>query len=113
MARFTDIGTVLRLGADADTVTLTHWAEYLAKVPGKRRVRRRYVRCDSGEQWIESLDDSEGIVDWDEGDYFSQIWWDFLRSGQVRTGRVGHCTAELFPAASFVTFAVEWLETRF
>lgn len=114
LARFTDVGgTVLRLGADADTITLTHWAEYLAKVPGKRRVRRRYVRADSGEQWIESLDDTDGILDWDEGDYFSQIWLDFLQSGQVRVGSVGHCTAELFPAPSFVAFAVEWLETRF
>ena len=104
---------MLRLGADADTVTLTHWAEYLAKVPGKRRVRRRYVRGDSGEQWIESLDDSGGIFDWDDGDYFSQIWLDFIRSGQVRTGPVGRCTGEIFPSASFVKFAVKWLEARF
>lgn len=114
MARFTDMkGMVLRLGADTDTVTLTHWAEYLAKVPGKRRVRRRYVRADSGEQWIESLDDSGCTFGWGEEDYFSQIWWAFLQSGQVRTGPVGQCTAEIFPAAPFVDFAVGWLEARF
>ena len=33
-------GRVLRLGADLDTVTLIHYAEYLAPVPSKRRVRR-------------------------------------------------------------------------
>gem|GEM_PF-1951186 len=32
-------GKVLRLGANADTVTLTHYAEYLADVPNKVRVR--------------------------------------------------------------------------
>lgn len=56
---------------------------------------------------------SDGIFDWDKGDYFSQIWWDFLQTDQVRAGSVGRCTAEFFPAASFVSFAVEWLETRF
>ena len=33
-------GSVLRLGADTNTVTLLHYAEYLAHVPDKRRVRR-------------------------------------------------------------------------
>jgi len=103
-------GWVLRLGANVDTVTLTHWAEYLADVPGKRRVRRRYVRADTGEQWIESLDDSQGITDWPHGDYFSQILVDFLAAGHARSGRVGNCNAELFPAQPFVDFAVQWME---
>ena len=34
-------GRVLRLGADRDTVTLIHYAEYLADVPNKRRVVRQ------------------------------------------------------------------------
>ena len=106
-------GRVLRLGADPDTVTLTHWAEYRAQIPGKRRVRRRYVRADVGEQWIESLDDTDGIVEWPDGDYFSQILVDFLAAGHARTGPVGHSTAELFAAGPFVAFAVAWLETRF
>jgi aminoglycoside N3'-acetyltransferase len=33
-------GKVLRLGADPDTVTLLHHAEYLAPLPSKRRARR-------------------------------------------------------------------------
>jgi aminoglycoside 3-N-acetyltransferase len=103
---------VLRLGAAVDTVTLTHWAEYLARVPNKRRVRRRYERADSGEQWIEGLDDDGGIVDWEQGDYFPQILLDFLKAGQARTGPVGACIAELFSAKAFVAFAVEWMEAR-
>ena len=102
---------VLRLGADLDTLTLTHWAEYLAKVPNKRRVRRRYMRADSGECWIEGLDDSDGIANWRGGDYFPQILVDFLAAGHARSGPVGNCTAELFETATFVEFAVEWLET--
>lgn len=113
LERFTEMGgAVLRLGADVDTVTLTHWAEYLAKVPNKRRVRLRYERADIGEQWIESLDDTYGIADWEGGDYFPQIFLDFLAAGHAKIGPIGNCTAELFEAKPFVKFAVEWLETN-
>ena len=107
-------GSVLRLGADDDTITLTHLAEYLADVPNKRRVRLRYVRADIGEQWIESLDDTHGIVDGPDGidDYFPQIWIDYRDAGLARTGPVGDCTGELFDAADFLAWAVRWLETR-
>jgi aminoglycoside N3'-acetyltransferase len=109
--RFTALGgSVLRLGANIDTVTLTHLAEYRANVPNKRRVRLRYVRADIGEQWIESLDDTYGIVDWSQGDYFPRILIDFLAAGRARTGRVGSCTAELLEAQPFVDFATAWME---
>lgn len=111
LARFADAnGWVLRLGADIDTVTLTHRAEYLADIRNKKTVRRRYVRADSGTQWIESLDDSDGILDWPGGDYFSQILIDFLAIGPLRSGPVGGCRATLFAAADFVPFAVAWME---
>jgi aminoglycoside N3'-acetyltransferase len=105
-------GKVLRLGANTDTVTLTHYAEYLADVPNKVRVRRRYVRADTGEVWIESLDDNEGIATWDEGDYFPQIFLDYRASGAVRIGPVGGCEAELLDAPDFVAHAVRWMETH-
>lgn len=103
-------GAVLRLGANIDTVTLTHHAEYLARVPRKRRVRRRYVRADVGEQWIESLDDCDGIAQWSHGDYFPRILLDYLEGGHARRGRVGNCDAELLDAPHFTRFAVLWLE---
>lgn len=106
-------GQVLRLGADKNTVTLTHVAEYLADVPNKRRARRRYVRADSGEQWIECLEDCEGIADWQHGDYFAQILLDFLDTGKASIGPVGTCQAELLPGKTFVRFAVEWIEKHF
>ena len=102
-------GQVLRLGANPDTVTLTHYAEYLADVPDKVRVRRRYVRADVGEVWIESLDDTDGIAEWPHGDYFPQIFLDYRAAGNVRVGPVGRCEAELLDARPFVAFAVEWM----
>ncbi len=105
-------GKVLRLGANPDTVTLTHYAEYLANVPDKIRVSRRYVRADIGELWIESLDDTDGIAQWEEGDYFPRIFLDYRAAGSVRVGAVGGCEAEFFEAMPFVTFAVAWMNRR-
>jgi aminoglycoside N3'-acetyltransferase len=105
-------GQVLRLGSNPDTVTLTHYAEYLAQVPDKRRVSRRYVRADTGEQWIDSLDDTDGIAEWVHGDYFPQIFLDYVAAGAARVGPVGRCTAELVEAPDFVAHAVRWMEAH-
>lgn len=102
-------GKVLRLGANPDTITLTHHAEYLADVPSKRRVQRRYVRADIGEQWIDSLDDTDGIAQWSGGDYFLQIFLDYRASGAVQLGPVGRCSAELLDGKNFLGFAVRWM----
>ncbi len=102
-------GSVLRLGSDVDTVTLTHHAEYLAEVPGKRTVTRRYTRADTGDVDVHSLDDSAGIVDWPHGDYFSQILLDYLSAGRAKVGPVGGCTAELLDARDFVEYATSWM----
>lgn len=113
LSRFTASGgSVLRLGADENTITLCHWAEYLADIPNKRRIRRRYVRADIGEQWIESLDDCEGIAYYNGDDYFTQLWLDFKTTGSVHVGPVGNCTAELFESRPFVDFAVDWMEAN-
>lgn len=103
-------GQVLRLGASPDTVTLTHYAEYLAQIPNKRRVQRAYTRADTGSLTIDSLDDSDGIAIWPKGDYFPQILRDFLAAGQARTAPVGNCTAELLDAQAFTDFATKWME---
>jgi len=114
LERFTRInGSVLRIGADLDTVTLTHYAEYLANIPNKRRVTREYLHSKHGVQYIESLDDSDGIVSWDKGDYFSQILIDYLKEGRAKVGMVGNAVAELLSADDFVRYAVRWLESNF
>ena len=110
LERFANLGgRVLRLGANADTVTLTHYAEYLADVPNKIRVRRRYVRADAGEIWIESLDDTDGIATWPHGDYFEQIYLDYSSTDALRVGPLGLCKGELFEPKHFVSFAVDWM----
>lgn len=112
--RFTQMnGAVLRIGADMDTVTLTHYAEYLANIPNKRRITRKYIHSKYGTQYIESLDDSDGIVSWEKGDYFSRILIDYLKQGRAVIGTVGNAVAELFEADDFVRYARHWLESEF
>jgi len=103
---------VLRLGADLDTVTLTHYAEYLVPLPDKRRVRRhRLVTTPRGPHIlvVDALDDSEGIVDYAGEDYFAAILTRYLRTGRGRVGTVGAARSELIEASDFVEFAVEWM----
>ncbi len=109
-------GCVLRLGADQDTVTLAHYAEYLAEVPRKRVVRRhRRVASPGGPviRVVECLDDSDGIAAWpggpDGGDYFPAMLQAYLAAGRACTGTVGGAHSELFDAADFVRFAADWM----
>lgn len=105
-------GKVLRLGADIDTVTLLHHAEYLADVPAKRRVRRhRRVSSPEGpvSRVIECLDDCDGIVDYAGPDYFGVLLSAYLDQGSARRGLVGGARSELIDAADLVQFAVPWM----
>lgn len=109
-------GWVVRLGADINTVTLLHYAEYLADVPGKRRVRRhRLVHGADGPEVrvVECLDDSDGIVAWPGDDYFGLILADYLATGAGTRGRVGGARSERLEARSLVTFAAQWMTTHF
>lgn len=108
-------GRVLRLGADENTVTLIHYAEYLAHVPDKRRVRRhRRVLGRHGPEIrvVECLDDTLGIVDWHGEDYFALILRDYLATHDVPRGRVGDADSTLLDARDLVTCAVRWMNTH-
>lgn len=105
-----DGASILRFGADEDTITLTHYAEYLAEIDGKRSVRVRYERADTGEQWLDSLDDNWGVKHWEGGDYFEQIYFDYLDAARARVGPLGACQAELIDAGDFLAFAKAWME---
>lgn len=105
-------GRVLRLGADLDTVTLIHYAEYLAPIPSKRRVRRhRLVAGRDGPvlRVVDCLDDSDGIVDLAGEDYFAVIVREYLATGRASTGVVGRATSELIEGSDIVEFAVSWM----
>ena len=108
-------GRVLRLGADRDTVTLIHYAEYLADVPNKRRVvRQPRVRGARGPQIrvVHCLDDSDGIVDYPGEDYFAQILRAYLATGRAAEGTVGGAQSELIDARDIVEFATAWMEAN-
>ena len=105
-------GRVLRLGADLDTLTVLHYAEYLAPIASKRRVRRH--RVVSGRQGpevriVNCLDDNDGIVDHPGEDYFAVILRQYLAGGRASAGVVGRATSELIEAADVVEFAVAWM----
>ena len=103
---------MLRLGADLDTVTLFHYAEYLVALPAKRTVtRHRMVAVPGGAELrvVRCLDDSDGIVDHPGEDYFAQIMRAYLATGRARTGRVGGASSELLDGADVVAFAVDWM----
>ena len=109
-------GRVLRLGADLNTVTLLHWAEYLVPTPDKRRVRRQVlVRGGQGNEIrnVDSLDDSDGIVEWKGPDYFALILDAYLRTGRAREDHFGMAMSELLEANELVQFAVEWMMDHF
>ena len=117
LARFVAAGgKVLRLGADLETVTVLHYAEYLADVPGKRRVRRHCrVKTASGAsvRVVDCLDDEHGIVDYEGPDYFGVILQEYLASGAARQGRVGSAVSELIDAEDLTSFATRWLARHF
>jgi aminoglycoside N3'-acetyltransferase len=109
-------GRVLRLGAGRDTVTLIHYAEYLAEVPDKRRVERHpRVRGAHGAEvrTVHCLDDSHGIVDYPGEDYFAQILDAFLDATDSPRGLIGQARSELLDAATLVEFAARWMTDRF
>lgn len=106
-------GVILRLGADLDTVTALHHAEYRCSIEPKRRVRRhRLVATPDGPavRVIECLDDEHGIVDYPGGDYFTDILRDYLAAGRARQGRVGGARSELIEAADIVAFGTRWMD---
>lgn len=106
-------GLILRMGADPDTVTALHYAEYLARLPDKRRARWDYLLTTprgARHCWVECLDDSEGIVAWPGDDYFALILKAYLSAGRARQGRVGRASSELIDAADLVRFGAAWME---
>ncbi|MBM3787928.1 MAG: AAC(3) family N-acetyltransferase [Acidobacteria bacterium] len=104
---------VLLGGAEPfDSVTLFHYAEYLADLPNKRRVRRHRRVAGPGEpqvRVVECLDDSEGITDYPGEDYFADILTDFMKDHRGNCGLVGNAQSELLRAAELVEFASNWM----
>lgn len=109
-------GRILRLGADPETVTALHYAEYLAALPAKRRTRWDYLLAGPDgaptHRWVTCLDDNEGIAPYEGEDYFAAILKAYLPLGRHRAGPVGNARAELLDAADYVAFGARWMETN-
>lgn len=109
-------GRILRMGADPETVTALHFAEYLADLPDKKRVRWDYVVAGAdgapAHVWIDCLDDSNGIAAYEGEDYFAAILGAYLPLGRHREGTVGKARSELIEAADYVGFGARWMEAN-
>lgn len=109
-------GRILRLGANPETVTALHYAEYVAELPAKRRTRWDYLLtgADGAPEhvWIDCLDDLNGIADWEGEDYFAVILKAYLALGRHREGPVGKAGGELIDAAELVAFGARWMEAN-
>jgi aminoglycoside N3'-acetyltransferase len=109
-------GRILRMGANPDTVTALHHAEYLAEIPDKKRVRWDYViaGADGAPEhvWIDCLDDLDGIIDYEGEDYFAQILDAYRPLARHREGLVGKAESELIGAADYVAFGARWMEAN-
>jgi aminoglycoside 3-N-acetyltransferase len=107
-------GQVLMLGAPLDTVTLLHYAEHMAELPGKRVIQYRAPILNNGETvWVEleEFDTGNPVVD---ADYtFEGIVGDYLASGKGRVGTIGYAKSHLFDAADIASYGRTWLEGRF
>ncbi|MDQ6672526.1 MAG: AAC(3) family N-acetyltransferase [Chloroflexota bacterium] len=105
----------MRLGADLNTVTLLHYAEYLVPLEPKRRVRRHHLVTGSNGpevRIVESLDDSDGIVDYPGEDYFGLLLRVYLDAGRVIAGTVCHARSEVIDGSDLVEFAVDWMSAH-
>jgi aminoglycoside N3'-acetyltransferase len=107
-------GRILRLGANPETVTALHYAEYLARLPHKRRTRWDYVLTGADglpeHRFIDCLNDSDGIADWAGDDYFAEIVRSHLALGTHPHRRIGNAECELLDAAALVDFGARWME---
>ncbi|MDQ4077441.1 MAG: aminoglycoside 3-N-acetyltransferase [Chloroflexota bacterium] len=120
-ARLVELGgQVVVLGAPLETVTLVHYAEAVADVPGKRRVSYGMPVMVGGERrWrtFSDIDTSEGALPYEyilgAEDYIQYIARSALAAGSGSSGPVGEATSYLFDAQGLVEHAISWIERVF
>lgn len=116
-------GKVLLLGAPLDAITVLHYAEAIARIPDKRRVRYEVPVVDEhGEKtWVPVEHwDTNGITDrfahaaqhggLDAVETIARAYVMFDRHAE---GTVGHARSYLFDARDLVKFGVRFLERHF
>ncbi|KSV72212.1 hypothetical protein N183_26965 [Sinorhizobium sp. Sb3] len=113
-------GKVLLLGAPLNSVTVLHYAEAIADIPGKRRVTYEMpmVGSDGKVVWKTAADfDSNGILDCfaieGKPDAVETIANAYVKLGRHRGDIVGCAQCHLFDAQDIVSFGVTYLEQHF
>lgn len=109
-------GRVLLLGSPLENVTLLHFAEHVARLPGKRVVRYREKLLRNGTtQWVEivEFDTADPVVDAASEDHFDRLMQAYLEQAKVSTGMVGGAPTYLFEGEHLHRFAVRWLERHY
>ena len=92
----------LLLGVGFDRCTSLHFAESL--VPKRRTTTHRYPMMIEDERtWVESADMAN-----DDGDHFPRVGDRFASAGDVRVGKIGEATSQLFSTRGLVDFAKEY-----
>lgn len=106
-------GRVLMLGAPLDTITLLHYAEHQAQIPGKRiRRYRRLMPGSNGPEWMEfeEFDTAEPVHDSLPSDCFERIAVEYFAHGRGSRDSVGAAPSYLFDGPDLVRFGIAWLE---
>lgn len=113
-------GQVLMLGAPLETLTVLHYAETVARVRNKRRVRFTTLVSQAGkvqECTFTDINTSTGAFPYEElgleVDPFEVIGRAALDAGIGVSGIIGAATCHLFPVAELAEFGVAWMERRF
>lgn len=107
---------VLMLGAPLDTISLLHYAEHQARIPGKRiRKYRRLMQGSSGPEWVafEEFETSIPVSDGLPANCFEVIATAYLASGKGTAGPVGAAESTLLDGPDLVKFGIGWLEDFF
>ncbi len=109
-------GKVLLIGSPLDAVTLLHYSEHMAQVPGKRIIRyREPILFADRKQWveIEEFDTGDPVISAAPEDYFEDIVRGYLSLDGSDTGPIGNAKSYLLDASRLHTFAVEWMEKEY
>nr|WP_115713735.1 aminoglycoside 3-N-acetyltransferase [Cupriavidus taiwanensis] len=113
-------GKVLLLGAGLDALTVLHYAEAIAEIPGKRRVTYEMPLqgADGQAVWKAAEDfDSNGILDCfaieGQPDGVETIARAYVPLGRHTEGQVGCAHCYLIDARDIVAFGVGYLEQHY
>jgi aminoglycoside 3-N-acetyltransferase len=98
-------GKVLLLGSSLDAVTLLHYVEAIAELPGKRVIQSRVQVLAGGEVrevGIEEFDTSEPVLSGMPEDYFERCVRAYLKAHELAPKPVGASPSYLLDAATLV-----------